>query len=87
MCFLFQLMCCGGSHGPSDWDNNIYFNCSSNVLINGVPFVPIEACGVPFSCCLREAGITKNAQCGFGVRKLSVCIVCYLKFTVFYKFS
>jgi len=38
---MFQLFCCGVS-GYRNWENNIYFNCTSP---GG------EACGVPFSCC------------------------------------
>lgn len=54
------LKCCG-VEGFSDWDQNIYFNCSSPSR---------EACGVPFSCCkpnLNEA--IKNWQCGYDARK------------------
>ena len=36
-----QLHCCG-LNDYNDWENNIYFNCSSP---------GVEKCGVPFSCC------------------------------------
>lgn len=62
-------------NGPSDWENNIYFNCSSRVFINEISFSPIQACGVPFSCCLSDVNAVENAQCGFGVRKLNV--ICF----------
>ncbi|XP_055346456.1 tetraspanin-5-like isoform X2 [Paramacrobiotus metropolitanus] len=55
------LQCCGIT-SPGDWNNNIYFNCSSK----GSP----EACGVPFSCCKppKETSLV-NLQCGYGVRR------------------
>lgn len=36
---------CCGIDSPSDWDQNLYFNCTSSILGSR------EACGVPFSCC------------------------------------
>ncbi|XP_045117480.1 tetraspanin-5-like isoform X2 [Portunus trituberculatus] len=57
------LQCCG-IEGPKDWDRNVYFNCSSEVVGSR------EACGVPFSCCKQKANeIIKNKQCGYDVRK------------------
>lgn len=71
-----SLECCGGE-GPNDWEKNIYFNCSSRVTVNGIPYRPVENCGVPFSCCLPETYTTDNGtttteiitntQCGYGV--------------------
>lgn len=62
------FQCCGGV-GPDDWDNNIYFNCTSTVLVNGADFTLIESCGVPFSCCVKsEVDKVVNTQCGYGVR-------------------
>jgi len=59
------LQCCG-IHGPPDWDENIYFNCSS------VTVGSREACGVPFSCCRpKDNEIIKNKQCGYDVRKVT----------------
>lgn len=54
------LQCCGIT-SPGDWNNNIYFNCSST----SSP----EACGVPFSCCRPEENTYANLQCGYGVRR------------------
>lgn len=53
------LHCCGMSTF-SDWDLNIYFNCSSPGA---------EACGVPFSCCVPDPTASiQNMQCGYKVR-------------------
>jgi len=38
---FLQLHCCG-LQDYDDWEQNIYFNCSSP---------GVESCGVPFSCC------------------------------------
>ncbi|XP_038060950.1 tetraspanin-15-like isoform X2 [Patiria miniata] len=52
--------CCGG-FGFEDWENNIYFMCSSP---------GVTACGVPYSCCKSaETDIVVNTQCGNGVRE------------------
>lgn len=62
--------CCGGV-GPDDWDNNIYFNCTSTVEVNGAQFTLVESCGVPFSCCTKPSTgkiEVVNTQCGYGVR-------------------
>jgi tetraspanin-5 len=57
------LQCCG-IHGPSDWDQNVYFNCSSASVGSR------EACGVPFSCCKPKVDeLIKNVQCGYDVRR------------------
>ena len=76
--FLIKLMCCGGGkQGPDDWENNVYFNCSSKIMVNGLEYTPTEACGVPYSCCIvEEFGLTViNSQCGFGVRRLDVSVL------------
>jgi len=68
------LECCGGD-GPNDWQANIYFNCTSKVLVNGIEYRPVESCGVPFSCCIppqySEDAFDNviNTQCGYGVLK------------------
>lgn len=51
-----ELKCCG-SASYKDWENNVYFNCSSP---------SVERCGVPFSCCISDQ---INSQCGFGAIK------------------
>lgn len=53
------LHCCG-LKDYMDWDQNIYFNCSSP---------GVEKCGVPFSCCQPDPNFAVvNLQCGFGIR-------------------
>ncbi|KAK3752329.1 hypothetical protein QZH41_010349 [Actinostola sp. cb2023] len=54
-----EFKCCGG-RTINDWDQNIYFNCSSPGS---------ESCGVPFSCCKED---TINRQCGYKIRKKGV---------------
>lgn len=54
-----EFKCCGAEN-INEWDNNIYFNCSSPGA---------EACGVPYSCC-REDII--NTQCGYNIRRSSM---------------
>lgn len=50
LCVLsyFQFKCCGGKN-TNDWDQNIYFNCTSPGN---------EACGVPFSCCKSVSSVS-----------------------------
>lgn len=48
-----EFKCCG-SEKYTDWERNVYYNCSSPA---------IERCGVPHSCCISEE---VNSQCGFG---------------------
>lgn len=59
---------CCGIDSPSDWDQNLYFNCTSSILGSR------EACGVPFSCCKTNSNdiITNkvrhfalNAECAW----------------------
>jgi len=52
-----ELKCCG-SEKYTDWERNIYYNCSSPA---------VESCGVPHSCCIADE---VNSQCGFGALRL-----------------
>ncbi|KAM5308978.1 tetraspanin-10 [Glossophaga mutica] len=56
------LQCCGAA-SYQDWQQNLYFNCSSP---------GVQACSLPASCCLdpQEAGASINDQCGFGALRL-----------------
>nr|XP_006987782.2 tetraspanin-10 [Peromyscus maniculatus bairdii] len=67
LCFLLDqvqlgLQCCGAV-SYQDWQQNLYFNCSSP---------GVQACSLPASCCInpREEGALVNTQCGFGVLHL-----------------
>lgn len=55
--------CCGVVE-PSDWEENIYFNCSS---------IAFQRCSVPFSCCNPEEGsnVVINVQCGYRTLSLT----------------
>ncbi|XP_077573699.1 tetraspanin-33 isoform X2 [Stigmatopora nigra] len=56
-----QLRCCGVD-GFKDWSRNVYFQCSDSNP-------SLEACGVPFSCCVPPANQTvPNTMCGFGTQ-------------------
>uniref|UniRef100_A0A3B4CNM7 Tetraspanin n=2 Tax=Pygocentrus nattereri TaxID=42514 RepID=A0A3B4CNM7_PYGNA len=60
--FAQEYWLCCGAHGPNDWNQNIYFNCTE---LNPSR----ERCGVPFSCCIKDpAGDVLNTQCGYDVR-------------------
>ncbi|XP_077314831.1 tetraspanin-10-like [Lithobates pipiens] len=52
------MECCG-VQTYQDWAVNLYFNCSSP---------GVNACGVPYSCCIDplQNGTVPNSQCGFG---------------------
>lgn len=67
LCFLLDqvqlgLQCCGAV-SYQDWQQNLYFNCSSP---------GVQACSLPASCCIdpQEEGALVNTQCGFGVLRL-----------------
>lgn len=57
--FIQMNMKCCGVTSDDDWDQNVYFNCSTK-------YSP-ERCGVPFSCCV-DYEQELNRQCGYGVR-------------------
>ncbi|KAK6320541.1 hypothetical protein J4Q44_G00096480 [Coregonus suidteri] len=58
---IFQ--CCG-VHSYKDWSDNVYFQCSAENP-------SLEACGVPFSCCLRLRNETVfNTMCGYEVQSM-----------------
>ncbi|XP_076880887.1 tetraspanin-33 [Brachyhypopomus gauderio] len=53
-----KFLCCGVDY-YTDWSQNAYFNCSENNP-------SLEACGVPFSCCVRQLNETVfNSMCGY----------------------
>ncbi|XP_036354964.1 tetraspanin-17-like [Octopus sinensis] len=77
-----EFKCCGFD-SPEDWDQNIYFNQSSNNLAK-------ERGGVPFSCCTNNKS---NLNCGNGVRIHAQitnyyhqgCLTTFKKLTIKYK--
>ncbi|KAF7650517.1 hypothetical protein LDENG_00125050 [Lucifuga dentata] len=58
-----KLQCCG-VQSYKDWSRNLYFECSEENP-------SLEACGVPFSCCLPLHNQTVlNTMCGYGVQQM-----------------
>ncbi|XP_054646219.1 tetraspanin-33 [Dunckerocampus dactyliophorus] len=57
-----KLQCCGVD-GYKDWSRNVYFECSDSNP-------SMEACGVPFSCCVVPSNQTMlNTMCGLGTQQ------------------
>ncbi|TNN74120.1 Tetraspanin-33 [Liparis tanakae] len=60
---FIQKKCCG-VESYKDWSQNVYFEC-----LHTNP--SLEACGVPFSCCIRQQNQTVlNTMCGYGMQQL-----------------
>ncbi|CAJ1059593.1 tetraspanin-33 [Xyrichtys novacula] len=58
-----KFQCCG-VESYKDWSQNVYFECSDTNP-------SLEACGVPFSCCVGLQNQTVlNTMCGYGVHLL-----------------
>ncbi|XP_070687717.1 tetraspanin-33 [Pempheris klunzingeri] len=58
-----KFQCCGVDR-YQDWSHNVYFQC-----VDTNPSV--EACGVPFSCCVHLQNQTVlNTMCGYGMQQL-----------------
>uniref|UniRef100_A0A3P9H5C9 Tetraspanin n=1 Tax=Oryzias latipes TaxID=8090 RepID=A0A3P9H5C9_ORYLA len=56
-----KFQCCGVEN-YKDWSQNPYFNC-----LDTNP--SLEACGVPFSCCIHLKNQTvHNTMCGYGMQ-------------------
>uniref|UniRef100_A0A3B1K0B7 Tetraspanin-33 n=1 Tax=Astyanax mexicanus TaxID=7994 RepID=A0A3B1K0B7_ASTMX len=57
-----KFLCCGVDD-YTDWSQNVYFNCSEKNP-------SLEACGVPFSCCVRQPNETVfNSMCGYETQR------------------
>ncbi|KAM9762066.1 tetraspanin-33 [Menidia menidia] len=60
--FIQKKFQCCGIESYKDWSHNAYFHC-----LDTNP--SLEACGVPFSCCLHLQNQTVlNTMCGYGVQ-------------------
>uniref|UniRef100_A0A3Q3WW30 Tetraspanin n=1 Tax=Mola mola TaxID=94237 RepID=A0A3Q3WW30_MOLML len=58
-----KFQCCGVER-YTDWSHNVYFECSDSNP-------SLEACGVPFSCCIHLQNQTVlNTMCGYGMQQL-----------------
>ncbi|KAK2835085.1 hypothetical protein Q5P01_015569 [Channa striata] len=62
--FIQKKFQCCGVEGYKDWSQNIYFQCSDTNP-------SLEACGVPFSCCVHLQNQTVlNTMCGYGKQRV-----------------
>lgn len=62
--FIQKKFQCCGVESYQDWSHNVYFQCSDTNP-------SVEACGVPFSCCLHLQNQTVlNTMCGYGMQQL-----------------
>ncbi|XP_077389717.1 tetraspanin-10 isoform X2 [Festucalex cinctus] len=61
--FVQKKFGCCGVDDYKDWSRNAYFRCSDDNP-------SLEACGVPFSCCVAPGNQTVlNTMCGFGTQR------------------
>jgi len=62
--FIQKKFQCCGVESYQDWSHNIYFECSDTNP-------SLEACGVPFSCCVHLQNQTVlNTMCGYEMQQL-----------------
>ncbi|KAE8294705.1 Tetraspanin-33 [Larimichthys crocea] len=62
--FIQKKFQCCGVESYKDWSQNAYFECSDTNP-------SLEACGVPFSCCVHLQNQTVlNTMCGYGMQQL-----------------
>lgn len=62
--FIEKKFQCCGVESYKDWSQNVYFECSDTNP-------SLEACGVPFSCCIHLQNQTVlNTMCGYGMQEL-----------------
>ncbi|XP_028299939.1 tetraspanin-33 isoform X1 [Gouania willdenowi] len=61
--FIQKKFQCCGVQNYRDWSQNLYFQCSDSNP-------SLEACGVPFSCCVLQQNQTVlNTMCGYGMQQ------------------
>ncbi|XP_040896372.1 tetraspanin-33 [Toxotes jaculatrix] len=74
--FIQKKFQCCGVESYKDWSRNVYFECSDNNP-------SLEACGVPFSCCIRLQNQTVlNTMCGYGMQQLQERLAAQDIFTI-----
>ncbi|XP_017291310.1 tetraspanin-33 isoform X3 [Kryptolebias marmoratus] len=62
--FIQKKFQCCGVEDYKDWSHNVYFECSDTNP-------SLEACGVPFSCCILLKNQTVlNTMCGYGTQQM-----------------
>ncbi|XP_037326685.2 tetraspanin-33 [Pungitius pungitius] len=62
--FIQKKFQCCGVESYKDWSRNVYFECTETNP-------SLEACGVPFSCCINLQNQTVvNTMCGYGMQPL-----------------
>ncbi|KAL3978958.1 tubulin beta [Sarotherodon galilaeus] len=62
--FIQKKFQCCGVESYKNWSRNAYFECSDTNP-------SLEACGVPFSCCIRLQNQTVlNTMCGYGMQQV-----------------
>uniref|UniRef100_A0AAQ4PFU7 Tetraspanin n=1 Tax=Gasterosteus aculeatus aculeatus TaxID=481459 RepID=A0AAQ4PFU7_GASAC len=62
--FIQKKFQCCGVESYKDWSRNVYFECMDTNP-------SLEACGVPFSCCINLLNQTVvNTMCGYGMQPL-----------------
>ncbi|KAM3876293.1 tetraspanin-33 [Diretmus argenteus] len=74
--FIQKKFQCCGVQTYKDWSHNVYFDCSETNP-------SLEACGVPFSCCIQVHNQTVlNTMCGYGMQELEETLAREDVFTV-----
>ncbi|CAK6979628.1 tetraspanin-33 [Scomber scombrus] len=74
--FIQKKFQCCGVESYKDWSRNVYFEC-----LDTNP--SLEACGVPFSCCVHLQNQTVlNTMCGYGMQQLEQSLARHDVFTV-----
>ncbi|XP_053287440.1 tetraspanin-33 [Pleuronectes platessa] len=74
--FIQKKFQCCGVEGYADWSRNVYFECSDSNP-------SLEACGVPFSCCILLQNQTiLNTMCGYEKQKEEEPVAAQEVFTI-----
>ncbi|XP_035033486.2 tetraspanin-33 [Hippoglossus stenolepis] len=74
--FIQKKFQCCGVESFMDWSRNVYFGCSDSNP-------SLEACGVPFSCCiLLQNQTVLNTMCGYGMQEQEERVAAQDVFTI-----